>query len=112
MENTLKIDCRADPGKKRKTFLLEGELDVHQAKELRSRFLEELEDDTGWAYTLDMTAVSYLDSSGLGMLVYLKKEISRKDGELVIVSLRESVANVFRLTRLDEFFGIPPADGA
>jgi anti-anti-sigma factor len=53
-----------------------------------------------------MDRVSYLDSSGLGMLVYLKKELDRHDGKLIITHLHEPVLNVFKITKLDTFFGI------
>jgi anti-sigma B factor antagonist len=53
-----------------------------------------------------MEKVAYLDSSGLGMLVYIKKEIGRHNGKLKILNLNEQVLNVFKLTKLDEFFEI------
>ena len=107
----LDIESRIDKDQKRKVYLLDGELDVQQAKELRARVSEEIEDDKGWTYILVLTRVTYLDSSGLGMLVYLKKQIVGKAGTFSLTGLQESVANVFRLTRLDEFFDLPPKAG-
>ena len=103
----ISIESTTDTERKQKSYLLDGELDVHQAKELRTRLLEDLEDG-GWQYILDMSHITYLDSSGLGMLVYLKKEIIRHGGRLTLTGLQDQVANVFCLTRLDEFFEIPP----
>jgi len=108
----LQIESKKDQAQKRILYLLDGELDVQQAKELRSKVSDELLEEPNWTYTLDLTRVSYLDSSGLGMLVYLKKEISRRNGKLSLTGLQESVANVFRLTRLDDFFELPPKAGA
>lgn len=107
----LQIESKIDTATKRRVYLLDGELDVQQAKELRSRLTDELEEGD-WLYILDLTRVNYLDSSGLGMLVYLKKEIMKRGGKLSLTGLQESVANVFRLTRLDEFFELPPKAGA
>ena len=107
----LQIESKTDRKQKSVLYLLDGELDVQQAKELRSKVAEELIEEPEWTYILDMSRVSYLDSSGLGMLVYLKKEVSRRSGKLLLSGLQESVANVFRLTRLDEFFELPPKAG-
>ncbi len=99
----MKIDCQIDAQKLTKIFYVDGELDVHNVKHLKSEVMDSIE-STGWTYELNMDKVAYLDSSGLGMLVYLKKEITRHEGKLRIVKLNEPVLNVFKLTKLDEFF--------
>lgn len=101
----MKIECQIDNEQKIKVFHVEGELDVHHVKNLKSEIMDSIE-STAWTYELNMNKVSYLDSSGLGMLVYIKKEIGRHSGKLRIVNLNEPVLNVFRLTKLDEFFEI------
>lgn len=101
----MKIECRVDKELKTKTFTLEGELDVHNVKNLKSEVSEALESES-WSYILDMDKVSYLDSSGLGMLVYIKKEIGHSCGSLKIINIQAPVLNVFKLTRLDEFFDL------
>lgn len=99
----MKIEYQLDAANQRKTFILDGELDVHQAKTLKAHVLETIEEGV-WTYVIDMSHVGYIDSSGLGMLVYLKKEIIRSQGRLVISQPTEAVLNVFRLTKLNEFF--------
>jgi anti-sigma B factor antagonist len=101
----VKIERKTDEAQKHKVFLIDGELDLHQVKNLKAEILEEI-GPAGWVYELDMDRVSYLDSSGLGMLVYLKKELDRHDGKLIITHLHEPVLNVFKITKLDTFFGI------
>lgn len=105
MEAPVKIELKTSNENKTKVFQLEGELDVHQAKTLKSDIIDSLE-DSGWTYELDMDKVTYLDSSGLGMLVYLKKEIGKRQGQFKISNLNEPVLNVFKLTKLDTFFGL------
>lgn len=105
----MKIECHVDEQKRQRDYHLDGELDVHQAKLLKERLVEDLEELQGgsWVIRLHMDNVQYLDSSGLGMLVYLKKEIRQREGKLHIEGLKEAVYNVFKLTRLDEFFELP-----
>ena len=102
----MQIDYQINKETKTKTFVLEGELDVHNVKNLKSAVSESLENEEGWSYILDLGNVSYLDSSGLGMLVYIKKEITHEEGNLKIINVQSQVFNVFKLTRLDEFFDI------
>lgn len=101
----MRINCTIDTAGKSKTFVIQGELDVHNVKNLRSEVLESLEKGT-WTYIIDMKSIDYLDSSGLGMLVFLKKEVLRTGGQLTIVNLQDSVLNVFKLTKLDDFFDL------
>lgn len=102
----MKIQCQSENDKKLRTYFLDGELDVHQVKILKNCLLEDLKGNEDWKFVLDLDMVGYLDSSGLGMLVYLKKEIGRSGGSLSLLNLREQVRNVFRLTKLEDFFGL------
>jgi anti-sigma B factor antagonist len=54
---------------------------------------------------VDLGAVEFVDSSGLGALVALLKQLSGR-GELVICGARETVMSMFKLTRLDKVFQI------
>ena len=104
-EAKVKIESQIDATHQKATFLLEGELDVHQVKNLKSIITEVIAPGE-WTYNIDMARVVYLDSSGLGMLVYLKKEIQRQGGQLHLLNITDSIRSVFQLTKLDDFFGI------
>jgi len=55
---------------------------------------------------LDMTAVSFIDSTGLGALVGGFKGVSAKGGRLVVSGLQPGVASLFKLTRMDKVFEV------
>lgn len=61
---------------------------------------------------LDMSAVEFLDSSGLGAVVGAMKQIGANQ-TLELAQLTNTVEKVFRLTRMDSVFTIHPsvADG-
>ncbi len=105
LEAHVKIEREIDNEKKIKTFNIEGELDTHNVKMLKSEISEAIEQDE-WTYVLNMQNVAYLDSSGLGMLVYIKKELHRYNSTLKIINLSDSVLNVFKMTKLDAYFGL------
>lgn len=55
---------------------------------------------------LDLGAVEFLDSSGLGAVVAARKFVA--GGVLELAALTPAVARVFRLTRMDTVFTIHP----
>ena len=84
---------------------LTGEVDVYTAPELRRRLLDAVDGD-GAPLVVDMSAVEFIDSSGLGVLVGILKRVSEKGETMTIVSDREPVLKVFRITGLDRVFSI------
>ena len=78
------------------------------------RFKEALRaaaDEAAPRVVVDMTAVQFLDSSGLGALVAAMKLIGPWRS-LELAGLSASVDRVFRLTRMDRVFALHPDLGA
>ena len=57
---------------------------------------------------MDLSKVSFMDSSGVGALVGLLK-IAGTDYRLELCSLTPAVRNIMKLTRLDQVFRISPS---
>jgi len=57
---------------------------------------------------IDFSAVSFLDSSGLGALVGVLKKIGHR-GDLLVSGLSGDVDQVFRVCRMDRVFPIYPS---
>lgn len=55
---------------------------------------------------IDLSEVTYMDSSGVGTLVHLFRQVKAHDGRLVLVSPNQRVQSVFEITKLDKFFVI------
>jgi anti-sigma B factor antagonist len=56
---------------------------------------------------LDMSAVQFVDSSGLGALVSILKDIDVK-GVLTIAEAQPALESLLKLTRMDKVFAIVP----
>ena len=56
---------------------------------------------------VDLSEVEFIDSAGLGALVSVLKLLGG-EGEIVIGGVRDTVASLFRLTRLDKVFQMYP----
>ena len=54
---------------------------------------------------LDLSQVEFIDSSGLGAIFSLRKQLG-DDGELIIFGATEPVTDMFKLTRMDRVFAI------
>lgn len=84
----------------------EERIDAACAIQFKDR-MRELTVDAPARVMLDMAAVRFLDSSGLGAVVAVMKHLS-PDRRLELAALTSTVEKVFRLTRMDTVFTIHP----
>lgn len=80
-----------------------GEVDIGSASRLRSE-LHTVLVDGGVHLLLDLSAVTFMDSAGLGALVGIQKQTRMFRGSLVVVAPSRSVRRIFELTSLDKVF--------
>lgn len=76
----------------------EGEMTIYQAAELKQAFAAALEQDG--AITLDLSAVTEIDSAGLQILIALHKSAGARNKALRILNASEAVTGVFRLLEI------------
>ena len=82
-----------------------GEIDVYTAPKLRDK-ITELVADGVYDIIVDMEAVEFLDSTGLGVLVGGLKKVRAHDGSLDLVCTQERLLKIFRITGLAKVFVI------
>ena len=82
-----------------------GEIDVYTAASLREK-LAELIDADHTDVIVDLTGVTFMDSTGLGVLVGALKKVRGFGGRLQLVIDQEKVIKVFRITALTQVFTI------
>ena len=80
----------------------EKRIEGKAAAELRSRILEALPTE-GARVAVDLSGVDFVDSSALGALVSVLREV-RPTGDVVLYGARPGVAGILRVTRLDGVF--------
>jgi anti-sigma B factor antagonist len=61
---------------------------------------------------LDLTAVPYMDSAGLGTLVHTNGLVLRGGGKLRVCGVSERVAALLKLTKMDAVLSVDPDAGA
>lgn len=99
----MEINIKEDNGQV--LAVLSGRLDTAAATEVAPQFTE-LNEKAGESITLDFTSLEYISSSGLRLLIGLRKSSAAKGGKLVIEHINDSIRNVFMMTGFYNLFEI------
>jgi anti-sigma B factor antagonist len=84
-----------------------GELDVYTVPLFRKVVLK-LEGDRRHDLILDLSRVTFIDSSGLGSLIETYQKVQSVDGEIVFVLDNPRMMKILRLANLDRVFRVYP----
>ena len=87
-----------------------GEVDLSCSPQARKQILSCLEGEKN--LLIDLSEVSYIDSSGIACLVEGYQTAKQKQLEFGLVGVSEAVMNVLQLARLDKIFTIHPDTGS
>jgi anti-sigma B factor antagonist len=87
---------------------LVGELDPHTAPTLQAA-LDRTMAGTPSSLLLDLTALRFIDSSGLRVLIDAHGVLSEAGNELVVRNPSSTAQRLFEITRLDDHFRIETA---
>jgi anti-sigma B factor antagonist len=79
------------------------QLIVANRQELKDTVLDELQHGER-QFLIDFGRTGYIDSSGLGVLVSLSKQIRDQRGSIRLLNLNSDLMTLFRLTKLDSLF--------
>jgi len=86
---------------------LEGEIDLHVSPRIASS-LQSLIATKPPHVVVDLSKVSYIDSSGLAVLIEGMQNVTAYGGRFALAGLQESVRPIFEIARLDQVFKIYP----
>lgn len=82
-----------------------GEVDVFTAPEFKDAINEAIE--SGLVdLVIDLSQVSYMDSSGFGILLSATKRVRPKGGSINLVGSNEAIERMMKITRLDTVFNL------
>ena len=89
------------------TLALNGEIDLHESPHVKEALLPLIEAKTKRIF-IDMSGVSYIDSSGLALFIEAMQRIQAYGGLFALYGLRPMVRTIFEIARLDQVFRIFP----
>ncbi|MFQ5411734.1 MAG: STAS domain-containing protein [Phycisphaerae bacterium] len=85
--------------------ILDGEVDMRRSPDLHAALVD-VANDRPKKLILNLSAVPYMDSSGVGTLVEVYRRVSGYEGKFILFGLTHRVRSVFEITKLDRFFTI------
>jgi len=89
---------------KEKTILeLKGELDIFSSPTFKEKLYGIIENSQN-DIILDLSEISYIDSTGLGVFVGALKKAKQKNLNIKLRNLKPNVKKVFSITGLDKVF--------
>ncbi|HET8657895.1 MAG TPA: STAS domain-containing protein [Micromonosporaceae bacterium] len=96
-----------DPGLDPVVLAISGELDLGSLAELEEAATAAIADGTP-VLLLDLSGLTFCDSTGLGLFVRLHKRMQQRGGRLGLVNPQAGVLKVLKLTGLDAALHLYP----
>ena len=97
---------QAKPLRDRVTVVVAGELDHCTAPQIRRRLDEILEDTQVYRLVLDLSDLTFMDSSGIGVLLGRLRILQARGGTLAVQNMRPPIEKLFRLTGLERVIAV------
>ena len=92
------------------TVVIAGELDHYAAPQIRARLDELLRDPCVTDVVLDLENLTFMDSSGIGVLLGRLRILQSRGGTLSVKNMQPPVEKLFRLSGLQRVIGIEEPD--
>ena len=93
----------------RLTIALEGEIDHHRARSYIDTIAAKIDAYTPTECILDFSEVSFVDSSGIAVVINSMRRMAQIEGELYLSGLAEQPMRVFRTSGIDRLVHIKEA---
>lgn len=87
------------------TAIMSGSFDTLAAEAAES-YVKELEAAADKPLILDMTALDYIASSGLRVLLRLRKASAARGQQVTLLNVNENIMEVLKVTHFDKMFNI------
>jgi len=96
---TMNTNWRTKPWGEATLVELDGEIDLHSAPDIKAALIE-LGTSPAARIAVDLSAVSFLDSTGIGALVGALKKTRECGGQMAFYGARDRVKRVFQIAGL------------
>ena len=93
----------------RLTVALTGEIDHHCAKQYIRAITAKIDSYTPEECILDFQEVTFMDSSGIAVVINALRSMARIEGQLLLTGLSEQPMKVFRASGIDQLVEIKEA---
>lgn len=91
--------------KRQNVLSLEGEIDLHVSPRVAVS-LRQMIAKKPKQLVVDLSRVTYFDSSGLAVLIEAMQNVEKNGGKFALAGMQEPVRSIFDIARLDQVFRI------
>lgn len=84
---------------------VDGEIDIYTTPQFKEAVSAAIGEGAR-AIVINMSRVTYMDSSGFGTLLSATKRLRPTDGALYLAGCNEAITRMLQITRLNTIFGI------
>jgi len=84
-------------------ILLSGDVDISSSIQLK-KDLNLILDEKELSIDLDMSNLSYIDSTGLGVLIGVFKRVRENENNIFVSNVKSNISKLLRITGLDKIF--------
>lgn len=88
--------------------LINGEIDHHTARWLRMDIDTAINDSKPQSLTIDFSGVTFMDSSGVGLVMGRYKNMKAIGGSVELANMPDYIEKVMQLAGMDKLVGIKP----
>jgi anti-sigma B factor antagonist len=92
----------------RNVLALEGQIDLHVAAKVAGS-IAELAKEKPARLVVDLSRVTYIDSSGLAVLINGVRDVEDYGGIFILAGVKDEVRPIFETARLENFFILSPS---
>lgn len=96
----MSLQIEMEHGSKAVIVRLKGELDHHTAEAVKARMEEAVERGNAKHVILSLKDLTFMDSSGLGVILGRYKQITGKGGKMVVCDVNPAVYRLFEMSGL------------
>ena len=90
----------------RLTIALNGEIDHHRARDYIDSIAAKIDAYAPAECVLDFSEVSFVDSSGIAVVINALRNMTQIDGRLLLTGIRDQPMRVFRASGIDKLVEI------
>ncbi len=89
---------------------LNGELDHHTSEQLRREVEHKIDTEGIEHILLNLEKLTFMDSSGLGVILGRYKQISQKNGRMIVCAISPSIYKLFELSGMFKIVDIADSE--
>lgn len=102
IENSTMTIAKRETALREAIIKISGEMDARGCKSLKTNIIEILDDMQADYVSLDLSDVSFIDSSGIGSIVFMFKKLKAKNKHFQMVGVNGQPEDILRLLRVDK----------